>query len=73
VSTAPERRSRFVRWLRVGLRVTAVAVVVLLLPAACAVMTLQSDYAARDGELQEMPLEGPATVIAGFEGSWFVG
>lgn len=73
MSKAPERRSRFVRWLRVGLRVAAIAVAVLLLLAACAVVTLHADYAARDGELQEMPLEGPANVIAGFEGSWYLG
>jgi len=54
------------------LRVTAVAVVVVLLLAVCAVLTLQSDYEARNGELQEMPIEGPANVIAGFEGSWYV-
>ncbi len=71
MSTTAEGRSRFVRWLRVGLRVAAVAVVLLLLLAACAVVTLQSDYEARNGELQEMPLEGPADVIAGFAGSWY--
>ena len=73
VSTAPERRSRFVRWLRVSLRVAAVSVVVLLLLAACAVVILYADYAARNGELLEMPLEGPAKIIAGFEGRWYLG
>lgn len=72
MSTAPEGRSRFVRWLRVGLRVAAVAVALLVLLAVCAVVTLQSDYEARYGELQAIPIEGPANVIAGFEGSWYV-
>lgn len=67
----PKEPSRFSRWRRSILRLLALMSGLALLLVTWPLVAFYWNLDARHGPLQEMPLEGPAEVIAEFAGTWY--